>query len=133
MLVMVKLTLPVFVRVMVCGKLVVPWVWLAKVRVPVERLATEAVPVPVSVTKWGLPGALSTILIEAERPKMAVGVNVTLMVQLPPFAVRVLPQALVWLKSPALVPVTEMLVIDKLTFPVLVRVTPITELVVLSV
>ena len=46
----------------------------------------EAVPVPVRVTDCGLPGALSTILIDAVRLLVAVGVNVTLIVQVPPLA-----------------------------------------------
>ena len=37
---------------------------------------------PVSMMTWGLAGALSAMLIEAARPKMAVGVNVTLIMQL---------------------------------------------------
>lgn len=44
--VMVRLTFPVFVRVKVCAELVVFTVWLAKVTVEAERVATEAVPVP---------------------------------------------------------------------------------------
>jgi hypothetical protein len=51
-----------------------------------------------------------------------VGVNVTLIVQVP-FATTVLPHVLFWAKSPALAPVTAMLVMTKLAFPGLVRVT----------
>ena len=60
-------------------------------------------------------------LIEAVRLPEAVGVNVTLIVQVP-FATTVLPHVLFWAKSPALVPATEMLVTIKLALPVLARV-----------
>ena len=102
---------------------------MPKFKVTAERLTTEAVPVPVRVTDWGLPGALSAIVIEAARLKMAVGVNVTLIVQVP-FAATDPPQVLVWAKSPALVPVTEMPVMVKLAFPMLVRVILLAALVV---
>ena len=95
---------------------------MPKFKVEAEVVATEAVPVPVKVTDWGLPGTLSVILIEAVRLPEAVGVNVTLIVQVP-FATTVPPHVLVWAKSPALAPVTAMLVMTKLAFPGLVRVT----------
>jgi hypothetical protein len=76
-------------------------------------------------TVWGLPGALSVMLNEAERPKIPVGVKVTLNVQVP-FAAIVLGdtgQLLLSLKSPGLEPVSaETLLIVKLALPVLVRV-----------
>jgi hypothetical protein len=62
------------------------------------------------------------MLIEADRLPLAVGVKVTLMVQLPPAATE-LPQVLVWAKSPALVPAIATLVMLKAVFPVLLRVT----------
>lgn len=52
------------------------------------------------------------------RPPVALGVKVTLIVQLPP-AARLLPQLLVWLKSP----VTLMALKVNATFPVFVKVT----------
>ena len=58
--------------------------WLAKA-VSVERLATGAgalPPVPVRATLWGLPTALSVTVSDPGRIPAAVGVNVTLMVQL---------------------------------------------------
>src|SRR5213082_2545082 len=56
-------------------------------------------PVPVRVTSWGLPLALSVILSVPVLAPTAVGVNVTLIVQLAP-AASALPQLLVWSKSP---------------------------------
>jgi hypothetical protein len=69
------------------------------------------VPVPVSDTVWGLPGALSVTESEAVSVPAAMGVKVTLTVQLAP-AATVLPQVLVWPKSPASAPVSPMLVIE---------------------
>jgi hypothetical protein len=45
-----------------------------------------AAPVPVRAAVCGLPGALSATLTEAERDPEAVGLNVTLIVQVPPAA-----------------------------------------------
>lgn len=56
-------------------------------------------PVPDSVTCWGLPAAPSVIESVPFRLPVAVGVNVTLMVQLAP-ADNALPQLLVCAKSP---------------------------------
>jgi hypothetical protein len=81
--------------------------------------------VPIRLTAWGLPAALSAILIEAVRFPEAEGVNVTVIVQEPPAAIEAgeRGQVVVLPKSPALVPVTEMLVMVKFMLPVLVRVT----------
>ena len=67
---------------------------------------------------------MSAILIEAVRLPEAEGVNVTVVVQEPPAATEAgeRGQVVVLPKSPALVPVTEMLVMIKLAFPELVRV-----------
>jgi hypothetical protein len=62
------------------------------------------------------------MLTEAVRLPLAVGVKVTLMVQLPPAATE-LPQVLVCAKSPALVPATATLEMLKAAFPALLRVT----------
>ncbi len=94
MLVMLRATLPVFVSVTFCAALVVPTSWLAKVRLAADRLTTGAVPVPVRLMVCGLPAALSVMLTEAVRVPVAVGVKVTLMVQLAPAATEV-PQVLV--------------------------------------
>ena len=93
-LVMLKLAFPVLFRVTVCAVLVVPTDWLPKVRLVAVRLTTGAVPVPVRLTVCGLPLALSVMLTEAVRVPGAVGVNLTLIVQLPPAATE-LPHVLV--------------------------------------
>jgi hypothetical protein len=100
----------------------VPTDWLAKVRLVGERLAAGAVPAPERATVWGLPLALSVILSEAARLPLAVGVKVTLIVQLAAAATE-LPQVLVWAKSLALAPVIARLVMLKAAVPVLLKVT----------
>ena len=58
------------------------------------RLTAAPVPVPVKLTVCGLPAALSAMLTVAVRFPGAVGVNVTLIVQLALAATEV-PQVLV--------------------------------------
>ena len=82
-------------------------------------------PVPLRLAVWGLPAALSATLSVPLRAPVAVGVNVTLIVQLV-LAARVeglKGQLLVWAKSPLLVPVIEMLLMVSAELPLLVRVT----------
>jgi len=81
-------------RVTLCAALVVPTFWLLNVRLVGETLVVDAAPVPVRLTVCGLPGALSKMLIDAVRAPAAVGVNVTLIVQLL-FAATELPQVFV--------------------------------------
>ena len=129
MLLMVRAAFPVLFSVKVWAALVVPRVWLLKVRLVAVTPATGALPVPVRLTVCGLPLALSAMLTEAVRAPVAVGVNVTLIVQVP-FAATELPQVLVAAKSPGSVPAVPILVTVKLAFPVLVRVTACAALVV---
>ena len=95
---------------------------MPKSRLEGETLATVEMPVPERLTDWGLPAALSVMARAAERLLAADGVNLTLMVQLEP-AATVVPQLLVWAKSPALVPKTAMLEMFKAELPELLRVT----------
>jgi hypothetical protein len=129
MLLMARAALPVFCSVKVWAALVVPRLRLLKVRLVVVTLATGALPVPVRFTVCGLPWALSVMLTAAVRLPMAAGVNVTLIVQLP-FTATVLPHVLVTVKSLGFAPVVPMLVMAKLRFPVLERVTGCAALVV---
>ncbi len=90
-------------------------------------------PLPVKLTLCVLPVMLlllSVIVKEAVRLPAAVGVNVTLIVQLP-LAATELPQVLAdWPKSPGLEPVNVTLPIVRAAFPVLLRVTDWAALVV---
>lgn len=79
---------------------------------------------PDSETFWVLPATLlllSVIVSVAERLPVAVGVKVTVIVQLPPAATE-LPQVLFCPKSPGFVPVNPMLLIVSAAFPVLFKV-----------
>src|ERR1700680_3014690 len=69
-------------------------------RFSVLALTRTAVPVPDRATVWGLVGSESLIVKVALRVPAAVGLKVTLMVQLAPPASDD-PQLLVSLKSPA--------------------------------
>jgi hypothetical protein len=64
-----------------------------------ERLTRGAVPVPVRLTDWVAGLALSVIVTAPVRVPAAVGLKVTLSVQLA-LAARLEPQVLVWEKSP---------------------------------
>jgi hypothetical protein len=121
---MLKAALPELARVTVCAPLIVPTVWIEKVKPAGARLTAgpASAPVPLKLTVWGLPGALSEMLKVPPRVPAAVGVKVTLIVQLAPAATE-LPQLLLWAKSLASVPVTARLAILRVALPVLVRVT----------
>ena len=79
-------------------------------------LSFTTVPVPLSETVCGLPGALSVIDKVAVRGPPCVGLKVTLMVQGVPGATEPL-QVLVWWKSAGSAPVKAMLVILSATVP----------------
>ena len=131
-------TLPVLVSVTVWAVLLVLTVWFPKARLRTERLTTGAgtlVPVPDKLTVCVLlavPLLLSVTVSVPARAPVAVDVNVTVIVQLAPAATE-LPQAFVWAKSPALVPMTVMPAILNAALPVLVSVTVWVALVVLIV
>jgi hypothetical protein len=124
MLVRLKAALPASVRVTICAALEDPTLWLPKVRTVALRPTVAEVPVPMRLTAWGLPAALSAMLTEAARLPEAEGVNVTVIVQVPLAATEPGERGHVVVspKSPALVPVTEMLVMVILPLPVFVRV-----------
>ena len=96
---MLKVVLPVLVRVMARAALV--WIsWFPKAKLVGERLTAAAgaaallVPVPLRLTVWGLPEALSAMLSAAVRVPLAEGLKVTLIVQMSSAAIE-LPQLLV--------------------------------------
>jgi hypothetical protein len=114
-------TLPVLFRVTGWGTLEAPIAMPEKVRLLTESEALE--PVPVKLTVCGLPLALSVMVSMPVRVPLAVGVKVTLMLQTPP-AAKLVPQVLVWAKSP----LTAMLVNARVAVPELVTVTDWAEL-----
>ena len=82
---MVRLASPEFVRLMFCAALVLPTGWLAKVSEPgvtVAWGAAAATPVPDKLIVRGLPGSVSVITILPVRRPVAVGLKVTLILQL---------------------------------------------------
>jgi hypothetical protein len=81
-----------------------------------------AIPVPERLNICGLPAALSLRATPAVRVPGAAGEKVTVIGQLA-FTASVVPQVPVKAKSPAFVPVTEMLVMLKVAFPGLFRIT----------
>jgi hypothetical protein len=89
-------------------------------------------PVPLRETDCGLPVALSFKFNVAVRVPFASGVNVTEMVHLP-FAGTLLPQVLVWAKSPVFVPVKLAPLKLKTVGMLLVRVTILATLLVSTV
>jgi hypothetical protein len=116
MAVSVRLALPVLVRVTVWGLLVVPTNSDEKLGGD-DRLTAGPVPIPMRPMLGGLLPASLVIVIDPVRVPLAVGVKVTLMVQLAP-AFTVLPQVFVWAKSPF----TAMLVMVSAAFPIFVSV-----------
>jgi hypothetical protein len=100
---------PVFVTVTVEAALVVATFWFPKGTGLGATITLATTPVPFSVVVCGLPGASSATFSVAVLAPTAPGVNVTLTMQDPPFAVstklatQVVPLAMA--KSPGFVPV----------------------------
>jgi hypothetical protein len=105
---------------MVCDWLVVPRI-CAKLRPGGDRVTLAGVPTPVSGTDCGLPGALSVTLTAALRLPVAIGVKVTLIVQLL-FGCSDDGQLLVCPKSPLSAPVIWIDVMVSGKLPLFVRV-----------
>ena len=123
MLAIVKVAVPVLLRVKLAGELLVAAGWLGKARLAGERPTSGAVPVPVRLTVCGLFVALSVKVKLAVRLPAVVGVNVKLTVQVA-FTASELPHVLLDVpKSPGLEPVIWMLLMVKADVPPLVRVT----------
>src|SRR5579863_7919188 len=128
MLVMLSVAVPELVSVTLFAKLVVPTDLVPQARLVVDRVTAGVppdVPVPVRFTTCGLPLALSVTVIWPACVPVAVGVNVTLMVQFPPAATEVL-QVLV----SAYCALAAMLLMLSEAVPELVRVTVCAALVV---
>ena len=91
-------------------------------RAQLETLTHEPVPAPVNVTDCGLLPAASKINKIAWRVPVPVGVKVTLMEQFVP-GKTVVWQLLLWIKSPAKLPLRTMFVIESADGLPLVRTT----------
>ena len=86
-----KALVPTLLKVTSRGGLVLPTITLPKLRPVGSSFAIAVVPSPRKITFCGLPAALSVTLNAAVRVPLAVGLNVTLMLQLAP-AANELPQ-----------------------------------------
>lgn len=95
MLAMFSVAFPLLLMEMVSDGLDDPTSRLLKTKLPGESVIAGALmPIPVRETICGLPTALSEIMMLPVRVPVAVGVNVTKMLQLA-WAARLLPQLLV--------------------------------------
>jgi hypothetical protein len=103
---MVRAPTPEFVRVTVCGALVVVSGWLPKFRLVEDSETTGLMPVPDKLVLTVPPVKSPVTLISAERLPVAVGVKVALMVQeeLGASVEGDVGQSLVCAKSPLFVP-----------------------------
>src|SRR2546428_10234473 len=84
MLVMLRVAVPLLVRVTDCTGLVVLRRWSPKARLVGAKVTAGAMPIPASDTDCGLPAASSVMVTVAVRALAAVGVNVRLRRQLAP-------------------------------------------------
>ena len=100
---------------------------MPKVKLVGKKLTLDAAPVPVSATVCGLPVALSEMVMVPGWLPVAVGVKVTVMVQLAAAATDA-PQVLVW----AYGVLAAMLVMVSAPVPPLVSVTVCAALVVFT-
>ena len=102
-----------------------PTFWLLYVSELGESAAVAVTPVPERLAVCGLPLALSVTDKDAERAPVAVGVNVTLIVQLELAASveGLMGQLFVWPKSPEFVPPMPMLLMVSGALPVFESVT----------
>ena len=91
-------TVPVLVTVTVCGLLVAPTTTLPKLSEAgesVNLMLPVPLPVPLSDSLWGLPGALSEMLTVPDLVPAEVGVNHTVTLQEAP-AGKLEGQSLPW-------------------------------------
>jgi hypothetical protein len=109
-LVILKGALPPFVSVTPCAGLLLFTSWPLNVSMVGASPTAAAIPLPLTPAVWGLLPALSVTVRLALRVPVALGVKVTLIVQLEP-AATLAPQLLVWPKSPALAPLNPILLI----------------------
>ena len=134
-LVMVNEAVPLLVSVTVCALVVAPTTMFPKERLPGFRVTAGTggvTPVPESVALSGLLDALVRKVKDAVLAPSAVGVKVTLTMQLLP-AARLAPHGLLEMaKSPAFAPVSEIFVIVTADGPVFVNVTVLALLVIPS-
>src|SRR5438128_424614 len=84
MLVMLRVAVPLLVRVTVCAGLVVLRRWSPKARLVGAKVTAGAMPVPASDTDCGLPAASSVMSTVAVRAAVAARLKLMLILQLAP-------------------------------------------------
>src|SRR3989442_4990505 len=84
MLVMLRVAVPLLVRVTVCAGLVVLRRWSPKARLVGAKVTAGTMPIPASDTDCGLPGASSVMVTVAVRAPEAARVKLMLILQLAP-------------------------------------------------
>src|SRR3989441_1133639 len=137
MLVMLRVAVPLLVRVTGCTGLVGLRRWVPNARLVGAKVTAGTIPVPASDTDCGLPGASSVMVTVAVRAPVAAGVNVTVKAQLadaatgPPARGHGATPEPATAKSPGFEPARAMLVMLRVAVPLLVRVTVCAGLVVL--
>jgi hypothetical protein len=129
--VMFSTAVPLLVSVTAWAAVGVPTNWVPKATDVLPRLTLGIPPVPLSTMMCGVPMVLSVMWIVAVRLPSALGVNVTLIVHIPPAATEV-PQVLVSEKSPGFAPIKAMLPMVTGIVPVLESVIVCTTLLVFS-
>ena len=100
---------------------------------PLYARCRDYLPVPESETCCGLFGALSLIRMVPDCEPFEFGVNVTIIVQVPPFAARDWPLAQLVPGAKAKLPLMEMLLMMSGVVPVFESVTDLGALVVCAV
>src|SRR2546428_8751506 len=91
MLVMLRVAVPLLVRVTDCTGLVVLRRWSPKARLVGAKVTAGAMPIPASDTDCGLPGASSAKVNVPARAPVAAGVELMLILQLAPAATQPAP------------------------------------------
>jgi hypothetical protein len=130
---MTRFALPVLVTVSVWAGLVVRRGSLASVKLEAEKLTVGPVAVPLRLTVWGLPGALSVKFSVALRLPVPVGVNARLTVHVVLGRIAAPEQvSAVLVKSLAFVPAIVTAEKERSKTPVLVTVTVWKALAVLN-
>jgi len=131
MVLMINTAFPVLVSVRVCGVVVVPTVMLTNWKALLLGLMIGAMPLPVKGTDNAVGFELAMLIVAVRGPE-AMGLKVTVIVQLKP-AAKLVAQVVVFAKSPAFTPVSAMPVMASVPAPVaLVKVTTCEVLVVFT-
>src|SRR3989441_17214 len=127
MLVMLRVAVPLLVRVTVCTGLVVLRRWSPKARLVGAKVTAGTIPVPASDTDCGLPGASSVMVTVVGSAQVGAGVNSMVKIQLadsansPPARGHGATPEPATAKSPGFEPARAMVVMLRLVFFLMIR------------